>query len=177
ASSPALGWHQDWWCWDHPISARTAPAQIALLCYLDLTSTHNGALRLLPGSHRSRLPLHTLLPDLSETPLSEDHAAMCDQPGQRSFIAASGDAIAIDYRLLHGTHANRTAAPRDALLLSFVPDWAGLPKEIRGHLISHHALPSRHEGEDSRACGYAGLLPTYSGPRKDLPLRRRPPQS
>jgi hypothetical protein len=29
--TPALGWHQDWWCWDHPVSLRRASAQVALL--------------------------------------------------------------------------------------------------------------------------------------------------
>src|SRR5262245_46370099 len=35
--SPALWWHQDWWCWDHPISFELAAPQTAVLCYLDDT--------------------------------------------------------------------------------------------------------------------------------------------
>jgi hypothetical protein len=31
--SEALEWHQDWWCWDHPVSYRGEAPQVALLCY------------------------------------------------------------------------------------------------------------------------------------------------
>ena len=60
--SPALWWHQDWWCWDDPVSYRKDTSQIALLCYLGPTDAASGALRLLPGSHHESLPLHALLP-------------------------------------------------------------------------------------------------------------------
>jgi hypothetical protein len=61
--SGALWWHQDWWCWDHPISYRPAPGQLALLCYLSATTPASGALRVLPGSHRRSSDLHAVLPE------------------------------------------------------------------------------------------------------------------
>ena len=61
--TPALWWHQDWWCWDHPVSLRPAAPQVALLCYLSDTSDHSGALRVLPGSHHASVPLHATLLD------------------------------------------------------------------------------------------------------------------
>jgi hypothetical protein len=60
--SPPLWWHQDWWCWDHPISFRRAAAQVAVLCYLTDTDENNGALRVLSGSHHHSIPLHGHLP-------------------------------------------------------------------------------------------------------------------
>lgn len=30
----ALWWHQDWWCWQHPVSFKRTTSQIALMCYL-----------------------------------------------------------------------------------------------------------------------------------------------
>src|SRR6266851_2201843 len=30
--SPPLWWHQDWWCWDHPLSYRRMAPQIGVLC-------------------------------------------------------------------------------------------------------------------------------------------------
>jgi hypothetical protein len=36
--SPALGWHQDWWCWDHPASFQRQATQIAVLCHLSDTT-------------------------------------------------------------------------------------------------------------------------------------------
>jgi hypothetical protein len=55
--SPALWWHQDWWCWDHWISFVRSPTQVALLCYLTDTDAQNGALRVLPGSHHTSATL------------------------------------------------------------------------------------------------------------------------
>jgi Phytanoyl-CoA dioxygenase (PhyH) len=49
--SGPFSWHQDWWCWDHPVTFRRSAPQIAVLCYLDGTNRERGALRLLPGSH------------------------------------------------------------------------------------------------------------------------------
>jgi ectoine hydroxylase-related dioxygenase (phytanoyl-CoA dioxygenase family) len=56
--SPALWWHQDWWCWDHPISFVPAAPQVAVLCYLTDTNERNGALRVLSGSHHASMPVH-----------------------------------------------------------------------------------------------------------------------
>jgi hypothetical protein len=65
--SDALWWHQDWWCWDHPVSFHDRAPQVARLCYLDDTTAKSGALRVLPGSHRASTPLHALLPEAHRT--------------------------------------------------------------------------------------------------------------
>jgi hypothetical protein len=173
--SAALWWHQDWWCWEHPVSFRCEAAQVAVLCYLTPTDERRGALRLLPGSHRRSVPLHTLLPEAHSQAadgLDPAHPAMSDQPGQLTFGLGAGDAVVIDYRLLHGTHPNHQPTRRDCLILSFTPSWRRLPTEIRAHLISHPAQPAADErpGDD-----LAGLLPRFSGQRGDLPLSRDAP--
>jgi len=144
----ALDWHQDWWCWDHPASRAPAAPQVALLVYLADTDARSGALRVRPGSHQG-------------------------QGGDaRTLPARAGDAVVLDYRLLHGTHPNAADHRRDAVLLSFVPDWAALAADLRGHLISHLALPSADE--DAVGAAVAPLLPRHDGPRRDLPLNRTP---
>ena len=50
----ALDWHQDWWCWDHPVSFEAPAAQIALLVYLSDTDEHSGALRFRSGTVAAR---------------------------------------------------------------------------------------------------------------------------
>jgi hypothetical protein len=175
--SLALWWHQDWWCWDHPVSFQREPPQIAVLCYLTSTNDRNGALRVLPGSHHARTPLHTVLPeahghDTSGAPST--HPAMADHPGQVTLPLRAGDAVVIDYRLLHGTHANTTDERRDCLLLAFTPSWRALPTDIRSHLIQHPALPSDGEGSSGDSWP-RDLLPRFDGPRRDLPLNRVPP--
>jgi ectoine hydroxylase-related dioxygenase (phytanoyl-CoA dioxygenase family) len=146
--SGPLEWHRDWWCWDHPVSHDEAAPQVALLVYLSDTDERNGALRVRPGSHRG-------------------------ERGEAVTLAArAGDAVAIDYRLDHGTHPNAADRRRDAVILNFAPDWAALPADIRGHLISHHAQPAA--GEDAADAAVAPLLPRHDGPRRDLPLNRTP---
>ena len=174
--SPPLWWHQDWWAWDHPASYRLDPPQIAVLCYLSDTTAETGALRILPGSHAASVPLHRVLPEAhsdESTGLDPGHAAMTGQPEQVTLALRAGDAVVTDYRLLHGTHANAGEHRRDCVLLSFTPHWSELPADIRGHLISHPALPGDHEPRPATELG--ALLPSFDGPRRDLPLSRNAP--
>jgi Phytanoyl-CoA dioxygenase (PhyH) len=174
--SPPLWWHQDWWAWDHPVSYLQDPPQIAVLCYLCDTTARTGALRVLPGSHAASVPLHRVLPEAhsdESAGLDPGSAAMTDQPGQVTLALGAGDAVVTDYRLLHGTHANTGDHRRDCVLLSFTPHWHELPADIRGHLISHPALPADHETRPATASGT--LLPSFEGPRRDLPLSRNAP--
>jgi ectoine hydroxylase-related dioxygenase (phytanoyl-CoA dioxygenase family) len=99
---------------------------------------------------------------------------MSDHPDQVTLALSAGDAVAIDYRLLHGTHANTTESRRDCLVLNFAPCWSALPDDIRAHLIRHPALPA---DEDAPTASWAStLLPSYGGLRRDLPLTRAAPR-
>ncbi|MGX9431664.1 MULTISPECIES: phytanoyl-CoA dioxygenase family protein [Bradyrhizobium] len=177
ASTPALLWHQDWWCWDHSISfAPTAP-QIAILCYLSDTSDRTGALRILPGSHLRSLPIHSELPEphsAAAEQLAPDHPALTDHEGQITLNLRRGDAVAVDYRLLHGTHPNRGLSRRDALLFSFTPNWRFLPDSIRAHLAMHPALPSAAEWPTIAEWGEY-LFPRYGGTPTSLQINRIAP--
>ena len=161
-----MWWHQDWWCWDHPISYEPRAAQVAVLIYLTPTDEESAALRVLPGSHREMTALHAVLPEAharTAEELDPAHPAMTDHPEQVTLRLAPGDAVVMDYRLLHGTHPNRRPTRRDCVLLTFAPSWRALPEEIRGHLIRHPALPE----EPAQP-----WLPSYEGARADLRLNR-----
>jgi ectoine hydroxylase-related dioxygenase (phytanoyl-CoA dioxygenase family) len=174
--TPALWWHQDWWCWHHPVSFRAAAAQVALLVYLSDTDQGRGALRVLPGSHRASVALHRALPDAHRQGerLPLDHPALRDQPGQMTLRARAGDAVVLDYRLLHGTHPNAGDERRDCVLLSFTPSWHSLPPDVRAHLIQHLALPTDDEQVPATSWR-AALLPEFDGARADLDLDRDAP--
>jgi ectoine hydroxylase-related dioxygenase (phytanoyl-CoA dioxygenase family) len=124
------------------------------------------------------LPIHALLPERHAEPadaVEEGHAAMTDQPGQVTIGLAAGDAVVIDYRLLHGTHGNARDTRRDCVLLSFTPSWRDLPADVRGHLIQHPALPA--DGEQPPADGWeAQYVPHFDGVPKSLPVNRNPPR-
>lgn len=178
AHSPALWWHQDWWCWDHAVSYRRAAPQVAVLCYLTATDMHNGALRVLPGSHHRSSRIHAFLPEAhahTANDLEPGHIATSDHPDQVTLSLRAGDAVAIDYRLLHGTHGNASDARRDCVLLSFTPSWRDLPADIRAHLISHPAQPASDERPPTTSWGVR-MLPSFGGIRKSLQVNRMPPQ-
>jgi Phytanoyl-CoA dioxygenase (PhyH) len=176
AHSPPLWWHQDWWCWDHVVSYRRNAAQVATLCYLSETNSQNGALRVLPGSHLRSAPIHAVLPeahDKTAVDLSPGNIAMSDLSDQVTLCLRPGDAVAVDYRLLHGTHGNASDARRDCVILNFTPSWRQLPDDIKAHLIDHPAQPS--ESEVPHSSMFLKLLPAFNGPRQSLPLNRNAP--
>jgi ectoine hydroxylase-related dioxygenase (phytanoyl-CoA dioxygenase family) len=173
--SAALWGHQDWWCWEHPVTFCAPAPQVALLCYLCDTDPCSGALRLLPGTHLRSVPLHALLAEAhadTETDIDVNHPVMSDLLDQVTFAARAGDAIVIDYRLLHGTHPNAQPTRRDCVILNFAPSWRRLPSDIRAHLVRHPAQPTEDE-RPSRAM--LGLLPTFNGQPQDLPRSRNAP--
>ncbi len=176
--SPPLWWHTDWWCWDHPVSFRCPAPQVALLCYLSDTDVSTGALRVIPGSHLRSVPLHAGLPEAHSTDacaLHLDHEAMSEQADQVTLELRAGDAVIVDYRLLHGTCPNTGDDRRDCVLLSFAPSWKDLPPDLQGHLISHPALPGDDEQRPGGPGGIEALLPSYQGERRDLVLNRNAP--
>jgi hypothetical protein len=171
--SPALWWHQDWWCWSHPVTFEPGAPQLAILCYLDDADAHRGALRVIPGSHRRSLPLHSRLPETETMEVGLEHPAMRDHEAQVTLPVRAGDAVVLDYRLLHGTHPNDGERLRSCLILNFAPAWRDLPNEIRAHLIRHPAQP--FDDERAEPAALDALLPTFSGRPRDLPLSRFAP--
>jgi hypothetical protein len=177
--SEALWWHQDWWCWDHPISYRRDAAQVAVLCYLTPTTCSNGALRVLPGTHHRSIELHAALPEAhtrESRHVDSEDPAMRDHEEQLTLAVGAGDAVALDYRLLHATHANRSAIRRDCLVLTYAPAWHQLPIEVRAHLIRHPAQPWPLERMDASLKDLQ-LLPAFDDEPRDLKLNRVAPAS
>lgn len=177
--SPPLWWHQDWWCWQHDVSFKKVTSQVALLCYLKDTDVENGALRVLPGSHHKSTTLHAFLPEAhadASNEMEAEHVALQNNDEQITLNLNAGDAVIIDYRLLHGTHENSTSTRRDCIMLTFTPSWKDLPADIKGHLISHYSLPSENE-ESFNTPFHQDLMPTFEGKRKDLFVDRMPPAS
>jgi hypothetical protein len=175
-NSPPLWWHQDWWCWDHPVSFERRASQLAVLCYPTATSNWNGALRVLAGTHVCSADIHATLREVEQPSgvISNDHAIFSDHIDQITLGMNAGDAVVIDYRLLHGTHANRSPFRRDCVILNFAPCWELLPANIRAHLVCHPALPGENE-HTHHVSGVRSLLPSFVGRRESLPLNRHAP--
>ena len=134
---PALFWHQDWWGWRHPISRSERSAQVALFFYLTDTSPENGCLRVIPGSHRRRHPLHEVI-DAHDAALAAvedpDDPAFAAHPDQVDVPVKAGDVVIADARLIHGAHPNRSERERTNITLWWHPHYDDLPPEIRARL-------------------------------------------
>ena len=134
---PALFWHQDWWGWQHPISREGRIAQVALFLYMTDTTRENGCLRLVPGTHRKRHPLHDLVdahdPTLAEVRNPED-VAFASHPDEVDVPVKAGDVVVVDARLIHGAHPNRSHKERTNITLWWHPDYEGLPASLRARI-------------------------------------------
>ena len=144
AKGPPLYWHQDWMRWNDPISLSPWPQTIFLNYYLTDTSVENGCLKVIPGTHRRRIPLHDQLVPAHEQGarfIEEDHPIMFgDDPEQLHVPVKAGSLVLADARLLHAAGRNITDQRRTLVLawhhrpLDSVPDyWEGeVPEEILG---------------------------------------------
>ena len=147
--SPRMFWHQDWFAWGHAASYFTAPLQVGCLIYLQPTERKNGALRLIPASHRRRSSMHhpTSRERIAMLRRGEDlsHPEFGSHPDEITIDAGAGDAILLDARLLHATHDNASDEGRSVLLAWYATDFAACPGEIRaryGDVRTNDAWPS-----------------------------------
>lgn len=137
--SPALFWHHDWWGWDDPISYTERIPQVNIMIYLSATTPEHGCLRVIPGSHRNRHPIH-------ENPTAYDAAiSKVENPDHPLFQSCSeevavnvkpGDVVVKDTRLLHGAYANTSGQERTMLSLNFNPDFSNLPAAMQARINS-----------------------------------------
>lgn len=123
-SKPPFGlplyWHQDMMNWNHPEAASPWPTRVFLSYYMTDTTLENGCLRIIPGTHHKRIPLHDLLPPAhcpeiqALTDLS--HPAFQDHPDAIDVPVKAGDLVINDARVLHAARANNTAERRTLVL-------------------------------------------------------------
>lgn len=135
--SPALFWHHDWWGWDHSISYSARIPQVNFMFYLTSTHLENGCLRVIPGTHRNRHPIHEI-PVAYDASLSKvedpDHLLYQAWPEEVAVEVEPGDVVVKDTRLLHGTYRNMSGHERTLLSLNFNPDFNNLPLSMQAKI-------------------------------------------
>jgi hypothetical protein len=118
---PALYWHQDWTTWDDPLSSTPWPQSMFISYYLEDTTLENGCLKVIPGTHRKRIPLHDQMVTAHEAGArfidEQDPIMFSNHPDQVDLAVGAGDLVLADARLLHAAYKNQTDQPRDLLLL------------------------------------------------------------
>jgi len=140
---PPLYWHQDFKEWNSPSAATPWPHQVFFSYYLTDTSRENGCLRVIPGSHHRRHPLHDLLPNAHEPEVQGLRDAtgpiFGDAEGAVDVPMSAGDLVIGDARLLHAAWGNNTDQRRTCILVWYAcfdfpipPTWwkSHIPAEI-----------------------------------------------
>ena len=162
---PRLYWHQDCMMWQDPRAYSDIAPMIFLMYYLEDTSPFNGCLRVLPGSHRRRHPLH----DIGEAHTRDinsigdpDDPRFRDYDGAVNVPVNAGDVVIGDARLLHAAHANRSDRQRTVITIWFYPLFSDLlePTQRWYHDAMHHM----HDDWPTEALAkIAPVIPRYHG--------------
>ncbi|MDE0297667.1 MAG: phytanoyl-CoA dioxygenase family protein [Candidatus Poribacteria bacterium] len=117
---PPLYWHQDWMRWNDPISCSPWPQTIFVSYYLSDTNIENGCLKVIPGTHLRRIPLHDQLVPAHEQGarfVEENHPIMfSDHPDEVNVCVSAGSLVLADARILHSARRNLTDDRRTLVL-------------------------------------------------------------
>jgi ectoine hydroxylase-related dioxygenase (phytanoyl-CoA dioxygenase family) len=100
-----VGYHQDFAYTPH-----TNDDLITALIFIDEVTAENGALMVVPGSHKG--PLHSLFEDERFTGSIEAKTAAALKAQQIPAIGPAGSVCLMHTRLCHGSEANRSTRPR-----------------------------------------------------------------
>lgn len=173
---PRLYWHQDCIMWHDPRAYSDIPPMIFLMYYLEDTSKENGCLRVIPGSHRRRHPLH----ELGDAHAAEanrfddpDDPRFFDYDGEIDVPMISGDLLVGDARLLHATHANKSNSHRTVITIWFHPFFCRLKPDVQNYV--HHEMHRMHAGWPASATSkILPVTPAYQGATFPLDIYRLP---
>jgi ectoine hydroxylase-related dioxygenase (phytanoyl-CoA dioxygenase family) len=116
-------WHQDHTYW-YAFTPQHAHEIATAILFLDDATAANGAIRVLPGSHRRGAAPRD--PDDPTAFLADPRPI--DAAGQRLVEAEAGSLLFFPSLLLHRSSPNTSDRQRRALLLSFQP--AGRPRQV-----------------------------------------------
>lgn len=107
-------WHQD-----YPFFPHTNYDLIAVLVHIDEATTENGALRVVPGSHKGGPRDHVFSQDGAFSSRLEDQSVVTDETKIVSLPCPSGGVEMHHCNMLHSSTANLGSNPRSAIVLQY----------------------------------------------------------
>jgi ectoine hydroxylase-related dioxygenase (phytanoyl-CoA dioxygenase family) len=178
--SPQLFWHYDWFAWEEPEMYLPAPPQVFLMYYLTDTCRANGCLRVIPGSHTRRNPLHDLIAEPHSATLGRaedlERAEFGRRPDEIDVPVRAGELVIGDARLLHAAHPNGSDRRRTVLTLWYQPDYRSLPERVKAQMVAKtQPLAEAWPAEDKALV--SALHPVYHGAAPPHARMLRPKQS
>lgn len=119
-------WHQDGHYWPiRPLANCTAWVA------LEPSTRANGCLRVIPGSHKEqRLRAHRKTDATDVTLNQELQHSEYDEAAAHDIVLEAGQVSLHDVYLLHGSEANRSAKPRRAMTLRYMPTTSVFDRDI-----------------------------------------------
>lgn len=124
-------WHQDF-----PFTPHSNDDVVTALVMIDTVTVENGALDVLPGSHRG--PIHGLWHEGVFTGAIDDAIAADCQTRSVPCTGPAGSVCLMHTRLLHGSAPNRSRSPRTLFIAVYSADDA-VP-------LSPNPMPTRYQG-------------------------------
>ncbi len=166
--SPPLFRHEDGRFWNDPISYTPQPITCFLMFYLTDTTPRNGCLRVIPGSHQKRHPLHDKISPIHTNELTRfadpDGPTFSRVDDELDVPVKAGDLVIGYDRMLHASHGNQTDERRTVLTLWYYPDFIGLPERTRATIALAEARnrPDKAAPAEMQA-SMEPLIITYEG--------------
>jgi len=119
-------WHQDGQYWPiRPLA--TCTVWIAL----DDSTTENGCLRVIPGSHRERRLCGHRTVDADDVTLNQELLESEYDPARAADIVLEAGQMSLhDVYLLHGSEANDSQRPRRGMTLRYMPTTSHFDREV-----------------------------------------------
>ena len=129
-------------------------------CLFD-TQRENGCLRVIPGTHRKRHPLHAegVIHDDAQKLATQDlsHPVFQSWPDEVDIPVRAGDLVIGDSRIFHAAHPNDTDEPRTVITLWYHPT---VGKSMHS-IALHWAVQKWPQSPGGR--GIFGPIPKYFG--------------
>ena len=173
---PQLYWHHDGNMWQDPRSYQAMPPAIFLMYYFVDTTRHNGCLRVLPGTHRKRHPIHdmgTAHEGAINSMENPDDPRFGEFAGEVDVPVKAGDLVVGDSRMLHAAHANASEAWRSLITIWYFPEFSGLQEPSRRWV--HDQFHRLHDAWPAQALDkVATVTPRYHGNAEPLKVQRTP---
>lgn len=123
-----FSWHSDFETW-HAEDGMPRPRSLSAVVFLDQNAEYNGALMVIPGSHKSFLRCpgrqnganweKSLQSQVYGTPAEEHLRQLAESNGIKYCTGASGDVLFFDSNLLHASSGNRSPFPRRNVFVAF----------------------------------------------------------
>lgn len=173
--SPPLFWHEDGRFWDDPVSYTPVPIQAFLMFYLTDTTPENGCLRVIPGSHLKRHPLHDLVPESHTHDNRQYHnpdgnPAFARYDDEVDVALRAGDFVAGYGTVFHAAHGNTSDRRRTCLTLWYYPAFPDLPERTQASVAAvEHGLKLSANAPPELAALLRPLDIVYEGNAEPIP--------